>query len=247
MKLSFWVYFFLFSVNQAAFGASLSDLRVAIPAGLAPPLLMEKNGKMEGLIVDYTNAIAEKLGRKASYSVVTRYRLDGYLLSGKVDLLCYTSKIWDANRDFLEFSKTLFVKREIIVGPAPLPKKLNGFEGQTIGTILQYVYPLLDPYFESGKMKREDNVSEEANLKKLLNGRIQYLVTDQIFLDYFRMLHPNISKNREAFSLQEYPILCSIGRQSSVKKKDLDKAVVELKASGKMKSFFDKYGGTYIE
>ena len=224
-----------------------TEIRAAIPAGLAPPLLFEKKGKQEGLVVDYVNALAEALGRKASFSVITRHRLDGYLLKGQMDVLCYTSKVWASNQQELDFSKTLFVKREIIIGPAPMPKEVRELQGKTIGTMLQYVYPSLDPYFEERKIIREDNVSEEANLKKLLHQRLKYVVTDQIFLDYFRLENPDIVKNRQAMFLKDYPVSCSISRKGNVSKKELDKAVDEIKRSGKLEQLFQKYGSSYID
>ncbi|MBO9666043.1 MAG: transporter substrate-binding domain-containing protein [Bdellovibrio sp.] len=248
MKQLLLISFIFLTLPHSAFAEDKTEIRAAIPAGLAPPLLFEKSGnKLEGLIVDYINALAEAMGRKANFSIVTRYRLDGYLLKGQMDVLCYTSTLWASNADKLDFSKTLFTKREIIVGPSPMPKKVSGLQGKTIGAMLQYVYPHLDPYFESGKIKREDSVSEQANLKKLLSGRIHYVVTDQIFLDYFRLENPTITKGREGLFLQDYPISCSISRQGRVKRKDLNKAIDEIKSSGKLHALFKKYGSSYLE
>ncbi|QLY24727.1 ABC transporter substrate-binding protein [Bdellovibrio sp. KM01] len=248
MKHVFPLFFLIFaSVAVKAASTDKNEIRTAIPAGLAPPLLIEKKGKIEGLVVDYVRALAEVMKRRTTFSVVTRYRLDSYLLKGQTDVLCYTSTLWASNQSNLDFSKTLFLKREIVVGPSPMPKTVEGLKGKTIGTMLQYVYPRLDPYFASKKIIRDDNTSEEANLKKLLHNRISYVVTDQLFLDYFRMENPDIVKNRQAMFLKDYPISCSISRQGKVSKKDLDHAIDEVKRSGKMEQLFEKYGSTYFD
>lgn len=247
MKQIFLMFFFILTHSHTVLAEDKNVIRAAIPEGLAPPLVFGNKGKHEGLIVDYVNALAEAMERKASFRTVTHYRLNRLLLQGKLDILCYTSTVWDDAVGKHDFSKTLFIKREIILGPSPMPKKISDLEGKTIGTILQYVYPSLDPYFESGKIKREDNTSEEGNLKKLASGRIQYVVTDQIFIDYFRLNHPNITKNREEFFLRDYPIVCSVSRKGRVKKAALDKAIDEIKTSGKLKSIFQKYGSSYID
>ncbi len=239
--------FLLFATPSVEAARDKGEFRTAIPAGLAPPLLIENKGKKEGLIVDYATALAEAMGRKATFSVVTRYRLNGYLQKGQMDALCYNSTLWDDNRQNVDFSKVLFIKREIVIGPSPMPKTVEGLKGKTLGTILLYVYPALDPYFESKKIIREDNFSEEANLKKLLHGRISYVVTDQIFLDYFRLQDPNIVKNRQAMFLKDYPISCSISRKGHVTKKELDHAIDEIKRSGKLEQLFKKYGSSYID
>ncbi|WP_374032480.1 substrate-binding periplasmic protein [Bdellovibrio bacteriovorus] len=244
-KLLYFLSFFILAHSAQA--KTETEFRAAIPAGLAPPLLIEKEGKVDGLIVDYVNALAEAMGRTASFSVVTRYRLNRYMLTGQMDVLCYTSKIWDDGVKKLDFSEVLFNKKEVIIGPTPMPKKISDLQGKTIGTMLQYVYPKLDPYFASGKILREDSLSEEGNLKKLLNGRIQYVVTDQIFFDYFRLENPSIAKNREALFLRDYPIVCSVSRKGRITKKEVDKAIDDIKRSGKMKALFKKYGSTYVD
>jgi polar amino acid transport system substrate-binding protein len=247
MKLLHVLSFFILILSLSARATTKPEIRAAVPAGLAPPLLIETKGKVEGLVVDYVKALAEAMGRTANFSVVTRYRLNSYMLKGQMDVLCYTSTIWDDGVKKLDFSKTLFTKREIIIGPSPMPKKIGALQGKTIGTMLQYIYPALDPYFASGKILREDSLSEEGNLKKLLNGRIHYVVTDQIFFDYFRLENPSIAKNREGLFLRDYPIVCSISRKGRMTKKVLDKAIDDIKASGKLKALFKKYGSTYID
>lgn len=223
--------------------AGENEFRVAIPAGLAPPLLFEeKTGEHKGLVAEYSEALAQAMGRKSQLSLVTRYRLDGYLLTGKMDALCYTSKAWASNQDKLDFSKPLFLKREVIIGPAPMPKNLKDIEGRTVGTMLQYVYPKLDPLFESKKLIREDSLSEEANLKKLLNGRIHYVVTDEIFIDYFSMENPRINRKRDRLFMQEYPIVCSVSRKGNVSVKELNLAIDKLHESGQLENMFKKYG-----
>lgn len=247
MKHFICLYFLIFASISVAASTDKTEIRTAIPAGLAPPLLIEHKGRIEGLVVDYVRALAEVLKRRPSFSVVTRDRLDSYLLKGQTDILCYTSTLWASNQASLDFSKELFVKREIVIGPSPMPKAVNGLTGKTIGTMLQYVYPLLDPYFANKKIIREDNVSEEANLKKLLHKRIDYVVTDQLFLDYFRLENSDIVKNRQAMFLKDYPISCSISRQGRISKKDLDLAIDEIKRSGKLEQLFKKYGSSYID
>lgn len=246
MRFVLLAFSFLFTVN--VFAEDKPEARIGIPAGLAPPLLFDgKPQEIKGLVADYSAALAEALGRKSSFSIITRYRLDSYLLKGQVDMMCYTSKVWASSQDQLDFSKTLFMKREVVIGPAPMPKKITDLKYKTIGTMLQYVYPKLDPLFESKQLKREDSLSEEANLKKLLNGRIRYVVTDEIFLDYFKLENPNIDKNRERLFMQEYPIACSISRKGRIKEKELNEAIDKIKADGKLEAIFKKYGSILVK
>lgn len=239
----------IFLLSNAAMppstAAALPPIHAAIPEGLAAPLLMENNpNKLEGLLPDYVKALGEILGRKTSLTLLTRYRITSFLKSGKSDLLCYSSRAWAEEKDQLSWSKTLFMKREVILGPSPMPTKISDLGGKTIGTILYYVYPRLDPFFNSRRISREDASSEEANLNKLVKGRIQYVVTDEIFLDYFKLKNPKIEEGRSRLFLQEYPIQCSVGKLGTVNVKDLDKAIEKLKSSGQLEALFKKYGAT---
>ena len=241
MRSLLLIFCLLIQINSHA--RETSELRGAIPAGLTAPLLFEgKPGEVSGLVYDYTNEIIEALGKKSSITLVTRNRLYDYLNSGQVDLLCYSSPAWSTTDEQLKFSKPLFTKHEVIIGPSPIPKKVSAFKGKTIGTIIQYVYPKLDPMFKDGQLHREDGISEESNLRKLLNNRISYIVTDQIFLDYFKVEHPKIDLDRERFFLQDYPITCSFSPNGRIKEKDLNAAIENLKTSGKLERIFRKYG-----
>ncbi len=220
-------------------------VRGAIPEGLGAPLLfVEEHSKLKGIVPAYTEALIKALGKEGSLTLLTRYRLQSYLEEGKVDFLCYTSRAWAEDKDEVDWSKTLFMKKEVILGPAPMPKEVTGLDGKTIGTILNYRYPRLDALFASKHLIREDSSSEDANLNKILKGRISYVVTDEIFLDYYKTRHSSVEKNRDRLFMQEYPIACSVSRKGRVPAKDLNKAIDLIKANGVLKAIFKKYGVT---
>jgi ABC-type amino acid transport/signal transduction systems, periplasmic component/domain len=237
------IFCLLFLINSHA--RQESELRGAVPAGLAAPLYFEgKPGEVAGLVGEYTSALIESLGKKSLISIVTRDRSYEYLQRGQLDLLCYTSPVWGGETQPLKFSKPLFTKREVLIGPTPMPKKITALKDKNIGTILQYIYPKLDPLFKENQLHREDGISEESNLRKLLNNRISYIVTDEIFLDYFKVEHPKVELDRERLHLQDYPITCSFSSNGRIKEKDLNAAIDELKQTGKLENIFRKYGVT---
>lgn len=220
-------------------------VRGAIPDGLAAPLLFSGDPKhMTGILPEYTEALAQAMNRKSTLMLLTRYRLNKYLEQGKADILCYTSRAWAEQKDDFDWSKTLFMKREVIVGPTPMPKHLSDLEDKTLGTMLNYLYPKLDAMFASKRVLREDASSEENNLNKLASNRLSYVVTDEIFLDYYKSRNPKIEEHRDRMFLQEYPISCSISRKGRVKARELNQAIDKLKANGKLEAIFKKYGVT---
>ncbi|WP_374075857.1 substrate-binding periplasmic protein [Bdellovibrio bacteriovorus] len=233
---------FLFPLILSSATANANSLRAAIPITLPPPLFLENKSVPEGILPEYIAAIAEQLGKKHSVLPVARHRLPDYLERGKIDFLCYTNPSWSPISEKLDWSAPLFLKREVIVGPAPLPKKISDLKGKTLGTALTYVYPKLSPLFNDRTLLREDAPSDEANLRKLLTNRVAYVVVDEVLLDYFKIQHPEIEKNRERLFLEEHPISCSISRKGTISKKDFNNAIQKLKASKKLEALFKKYG-----
>jgi polar amino acid transport system substrate-binding protein len=210
----------------------------------APLLSEQKSGKIEGIIAEYNRALLRILKRNGNVSVMTRYRLQEYLLNGKVDFLCYVAKDWVADTERFIWSQPLFTKREVLLGPSPMPNDPKKLKGKTIGTILGYVYPNLDSLFQSHWLLREDASSEFANLNKLKHGRVKYVVTDEIFLDYYNFLNKeqSLDQGRQRVPLQKYEILCMLSRKSPLKIKELNRAISELKSSGELKKIFKNHG-----
>lgn len=221
----------------------VTPLAIAIPEGLAAPMLFVKGGsEPTGIVVDISKAIAKELGREAELISLTHYRLHDSLISGRADILCFANPSWGKNADAYNWSKPIFIKREVILGPRPAPAEISGFVGKTIGTVLNYLYPKLDNLFVAKSITREDSYSETANLLKLEKGRLQYVITDETVLDYFKQTHPDIEKNRQRFQLQDYAISCNTGRKSTIKIKDLNRAIERLKNSGRFDQIFKSYG-----
>lgn len=249
-QMKYFLLLSLFIVPTSALAIKFADpVRVGIPAGLAPPLVFDEDpAKLRGIVPEYVQALAEILDVKVRQEILTRYRLEPFLLKGEMDILCYTSQSWSSQKGALQYSRPLFTKYEVLLGKAPLPKEpkdLQDLKGQRIGTILQYVYPLLKPLFDGQILIREDGPTEESNLKKLKAGRISYIVTDEIFVDYFKIKNPDFENGQERLRLQKYPVECAIGPKSKISLKDLNSAIEELQKNGKLRSIFKKYGVQY--
>lgn len=234
-------------IPMSTFAIKVSEpVNIGIPAGLAPPLVFDEDpANIKGIVPDYIKALGEALGARMKSEILTRYRLEPFLLKGDLDILCYTSRVWSSQEKDLQWSQPLFTKHEVLLGKKPIPKNLDDLKGSRIGTMLQYVYPRLNPYFEKKILIREDGPTEELNLKKLMAGRISYIVTDEIYIEYFKIKNPNFEDGKERLKLQKYPVECSLGPKSKVTLKDLNSAIDQLQKSGKLRSIFKKYGVHY--
>ena len=59
------------------------------------------------------------------------------------------------------------------------------FTAQSIGTVLGYSYPTLQPLFDASQLLRDDARNQEQVLEKLQAGRNRYAVSNQWTLDWF--------------------------------------------------------------
>jgi len=233
--------FFLFS----PFAMAVQEpVQVGISAELPPPLFFDSGTELSGLVPDYSMAIVESLGRKGAFMVLPRNRLFQYLETGRVDILCYMSKEWAEDQSSFLWADPLFLKREVILGPSPMPRNPTDLKGKTLGTMVGYLYPKLDEHFKNKTIYREDAANAELTLNKLLNRHLDYAISDELYLDHYKKHHQDIDKGRERLLLQQYPVSCAVSKVGSVTTKELNSAIRKLKESKKLESIFKKYGVT---
>ena len=57
--------------------------------------------------------------------------------------------------------------------------------GRTVGLTLGYVYPGIDQWILANGLVRNDTISEEKNIEKLLLGRVDYIVVSKTVINYY--------------------------------------------------------------
>lgn len=231
----------LFFTHAAFSKADPKSLRLAIPYSLPPPLLIMKNGKPEGIVKDYAQEISKKINREFNYIVVPKIRIHEMISKGLAEVNCYTSPLWIPEPQKYTWSKTLFFKKEVVATLKKPPTSLSDIKGQRIGTVTRYVYPHLDPLFENKRLIREDVSTEEQNLQKLITKRIDYVVADEMQLDYFLKNHKNEKIVVNRLVINEYPIHCLIASEDPNLLKSFNEAIDEIKKSDRLQKIFDRY------
>ena len=186
-------------------------LRFAINDGWAMPMVQIERGRpTQGILPDIMLSLATRMGTPAQFHVLSRARLDGAMQQGEVDIRCYVSPDWVANRGDYLWSVPLFFQRDLLVGSpsAPPTVSLKTLEPQPIGTMLSYAYPTLQPLFDSGHLRRDDARSQDQVLAKLLAGRYRYGVSNQWALDWFNQRHTADRQLHSVAVLQEQELSC---------------------------------------
>lgn len=162
-------------------GAAMAEaMRVAAGSANSPPfVLYSAEGQLTGGIArDLMDALAARLGIAVSYLDLPRARVEPWLRDGEVDAACFLAPAWVQQPEALRWSPVLFEIQQVVVQPAAAkPARLpDDLFGLRIGTQLNYVYPELQPWFANARMQRHDAASLDANLGKLLVGRIDALI-----------------------------------------------------------------------
>jgi polar amino acid transport system substrate-binding protein len=168
----------------AAGAAERATLRIAVnEANGRPYALYDARGRFAGgLAHDLIEPMANALGLRAEYLDLPRARVEPWLRAGAIDGACFLAPEWVVDAGALRWSPALFHIHQVIVSPpgaAPVATPRALF-GRRLGTLLNYTYPELQPYFADGRIRRADGPSFEANTAKLSRGRIDAFLNDDI-------------------------------------------------------------------
>ncbi|ROM71108.1 amino acid ABC transporter substrate-binding protein [Pseudomonas brassicacearum] len=222
-------------------------LRFTISDGWAMPMVQIERGRpTQGIIPDIMTSLATQIGMPAEFHVLSRARLDGAMKHGEVDIRCYVTPDWVADKggDYL-WSVPLFFQRDILVGTASAPATVTPatLPYQPIGTVLSYSYPTLQPLFDGGHLRRDDARNQEQVLAKLLAGRYSYAVSNQWALDWFNQRHTADRQLHEVAVLQQQQLSCYVRDDPKIPAKRILLTLQKMKASGEIDAIIQLYTG----
>jgi len=226
-------------------------LRFAVTDGWAMPMVQIERGRpTQGILPDIMTSLATQVGMPAEFHVLSRARLDGAMRHDEVDVRCYVSPDWvkDKGGDFL-WSVPLFFQRDLLIGTASAPTQvaLATLGQQSIGTVLSYSYPTLQPLFDSGQLRRDDARSQEQVLAKLLAGRYRYGVSNQWALDWFNQRHSADHQLHGVAVLQEQQLGCYLRNDPKIPVQRILRTLQHMKASGEIDAIIQLYTGRNAE
>lgn len=148
---------------------------------------MTQDGEVVGgILYDITLRVSEILGLSFRFMEMPRKRLDDAMLANSINVRNYSNPAWTPSASSFRWSPPLFLAEDRILTlrnhrPIMVTEDLQGMR---IGTILGYVYPVLDPLFERNLIHRDDVTFFGRNFQKLLLRRIDGMVADSILLQW---------------------------------------------------------------
>ncbi|MEQ6289089.1 transporter substrate-binding domain-containing protein [Vogesella sp. GCM10023246] len=221
--------------------ACAATLSIVVDDSTEMPLAELRDGQLlQGWHKDIGVLLAARLGREPRFLVRPRKRLPVSLASGDADIVCGYQPAWLPG-PFL-WSAPVAEHTDVLVTlrRAPRPPALAAVADQPVGTVLGFRYPELEAVL-GAHFIRDDAPQMQANLEKLVAGRIRHVVVNSQFLDYqikrglFRhALHPRLLVSRTR-------VQCALSPHSSVSLAELNRAIRQLQARGRLQAAYNRY------
>jgi polar amino acid transport system substrate-binding protein len=228
--------------------ASEPPLRFAVTDSWAMPMAQFERGRpTQGILIDIMLSLATQVGVPAEFHVLPRTRVQNAMEHGEIDVRCYAAQSWQPNQsgDYI-WSIPLFFQRDVLISrhgeapkidPAELPR-------QSIGTVLGYIYPTLQPLFDAGQLQREDARNQNQVLEKLLAGRYRYAVSNQWTLDWFNQRLMPGQQLQGVAVLQEQNVGCYVRNDPKVPVQRILRTLLRMKMSGEIDEIIRLYTGS---
>lgn len=234
----------LISLNGAAADA---PLRFVVPDSWAMPMLQLDRGRpTQGILYDVMLSLATQVGVPAEFHVLPRTRVQSAMEQGEVDIRCYAAQSWMPNQsgDYI-WSIPLWTQPDILVSRPPGPTSVTpaNLSHQSIGTVLGYSYPALQPLFDNNQLHRDDARNQEQVLEKLQAGRNRYAVSNQWSLEWFNQRLMPEQQLQSVAVLQVQHVGCYVRNAPEVPVQRILRTLLRMKMSGEIDDIIRLYIG----
>ncbi|WP_077047773.1 ABC transporter substrate-binding protein [Pseudomonas sp. KK4] len=227
--------------------AAQAPLRFVVPDSWAMPMVQIEQGRpTQGILYDVMLSLATQVGVPAEFHVLPRSRVQIAMEHGEVDIRCYAAQSWLPNQsgDYI-WSIPLFNQPDLLISrPAAqtsvIPASLSH---QSIGTVLGYSYPTLQPLFDANQLHRDDARNQEQVLEKLQAGRNRYAVSNQWTLEWFNQRLLPQQRLQGVAVLQEQNVGCYVRNDPEVPVQRILRTLVRMKMSGEIDDIIRLYIG----
>jgi len=215
----------------------------AVSMGSAMPMTaFEHETLTAGLLKDMGDALARELQMEPVYLVLPRKRVEAALMNGQADLLCDLRPEWLDSKQWI-WTEPVFSNNMTIVSRAdttPLAR-LSQLTGQRVGTVLGYRYPEMERRLGAA-FERDDAMTDEQNTSKLLSGRFNYMMSNSLYYDYQRKVHPKGALlNPAVFTVRPFDTYCALPPKGRLDPDKVNRAIVTLRKRGDMHAIYERY------
>lgn len=243
MKINQICFFFFLVVCS---GASANPIKFGLDSGHAFPLLYQFENQnitfpTGGLIYEVSAAIGDELREDYTINSVPGVRINQELLDGSIDLNCHTNTRWNPNYTKLfDWSKILYTDATVLVGKKEISfERLEHVVNAKIGTVISYNYDALEESFKKKVLQRVDSPSMIANINKIIENRVDYVVMSEAEFIYHKSTFPQLQRSK--FTLDKMNVHCALSKRSSISLKKLNEIIDRLKKKQAFQNIYKRY------
>ncbi|QJB55056.1 transporter substrate-binding domain-containing protein [Pseudodesulfovibrio sp. zrk46] len=186
--------------STPAFSTDKGDtFTLAIPKEGWPPYIITDTNEPCGIMLDIINEVANCTGKKLHIEYYPEIRSQLMLAEGRVHIQP-KAREWVDKPSRFQWTDPVIDSTDVLIfrkEEAHLDNK--PLKDLSVGVILGYRYPTLEPLFEQGELRRY-NVNNTDNLLHMLHhGHIQAAVTNRHVAEWIIMQSPDISIDQFVF------------------------------------------------
>ena len=222
------------------------DLVFAVSTGSAMPMTDFREGALVGgLLKDFGDALARELKAKPRYLTFPRKRVESALIGGQADLICDLRPEWLDRKEW-RWTETVFTNNMMVASrkdTLPLPH-LNALANLRVGTLLGYRYQETESVLGKSFL-RDEALTDDINLSKLLTHRFDYMLTNSLYFEYQRKVHPERHQlNPFSFKITSFDTYCALPPQGRWRAEKVNRALQALKSRGEIQAILAYYRPT---
>ncbi|MGL4727951.1 MAG: transporter substrate-binding domain-containing protein [Bosea sp. (in: a-proteobacteria)] len=224
------------------------EVRIGTEGAYPPFNNLNAQKQLEGLEIDYGNALCEKMKVKCTWVVQDWDGIIPALLAGKYDIIIAGMNATEERAKRVDFT-SVYTRTPVWaiaaksvtsadVTPTALKGKAIGTQGSTIHA------NFLEKHYKDANIRLYPT-QEEANLD-LSNGRLDYVIADSLSLNDF-ILNKGKDCCKYVADITRDPVIHGPGVAGAVRKEDtalrdmFNKAIAETIADGSLKKIGEKW------
>lgn len=194
------------------------------------------HGRLEitgGILKNIADAITKELNFKPALVLLPQTRVGADLVSGDLSLVCFVHESWFPKEyeSKLLWSDDLTTNTNLIAGVKAKPiTKIEDLFGKQVGTIVNYYYKKLDPYFDKNKIIRDPGPNTSSNIQKLIHGRMDYMLISNLEFDFYKKKYPQLRSYD--LGVDTVKVKCALSKTAGIGLEQLNKAIETLKSNG---------------
>lgn len=210
-----------------------------------PPYLITRGEEQAGIMWDVVVLIADRLNYRVVPEKIPRKRVDQMLIDGYIDGTTRAREWTDNPEDFVftdpvvDIEEVLFIPKDSDLA-FEVPEDLFS---RTLVTHLGYHYPALEPYFESGDIKRFDVSRDRDMFRYVLHGDdLDAAIADRLVGKWI-LLNEGLQNEFRTTSteLSEYGFRLMLRKDWAPFAKSFNRELRKIRENGKLDEILSSY------